>query len=67
VIGVIVIVAIASSNGPGGDCRGGPDTFDAMNTTYQSADGKHWTATYPCVNGGSTTLPIARKDVPGGG
>jgi hypothetical protein len=67
VVGVVVIATIASSNGFGGGCRGGPDKFDAMNITYQSSDGTHWTATYPCLNGGSTTLPVPRRDVPGGG
>jgi hypothetical protein len=67
-IGAIVVISIASGHGlTGGACRGGPDKFDAMNITYQSNDGNHWTATYPCVNGGSTTIPVPRRKVPGGG
>ena len=68
VIGAIVVISIASGHGLiGGRCRGGPDKFDAMNITYQSNHGNHWTATYPCVNGGSTTVPVPRRAVPGGG
>jgi len=68
VIAGIIVISVASGHGRGGGaCRGGPDKFDAMNITYQSSDGKHWTATYPCRNGGSTTIPVPRKAVPGGG
>lgn len=68
VIGVIIFIAVASGHGfGGGGCRGGPDKFDAMNITYYSSDGRHWTATYPCRNGGSTTMPVPRNAVPGGG
>jgi hypothetical protein len=68
IIGLVVVLSFASSHGLVGDsCRGGPDKTDPMNTTYDSSDGKHWTATYPCVNGGSTTVPVPRRLVPGGG
>jgi hypothetical protein len=68
-IGIIVVLSFANSHGAGGvsgKCRGGPDTFDPMRTTYQSADGTHWTVTYPCLDGGATTMPIDRSLVPGG-
>jgi hypothetical protein len=64
IIGLVVVVSFASSHGAGGSCRGGPDKFDATGVTYQSTDGKHWTATYPCVRGGSTTIPVPRRQVP---
>jgi hypothetical protein len=53
--------------GSSGACRGGIDDFDWTGTSYTSIDGKHWTAVYPCVDGGSTTVPVAASAVPGGG
>ena len=71
VIAAIVVISIASAPGltgfPGGACRGGPDKFDPMSTTYESVDGAHWTATYPCMKGRSTTIPVPWRDVPAGG
>ena len=64
------MLSFANSHGAGGargKCRGGADTFDPMGTTYQSTDETHWTVTYPCLGGGSTTMPIDRTLVPGGG
>lgn len=53
--------------GPGGACKGGADTMEPENTVYQSSDDKHWTATYPCLDGGSTTVPVPLRSVPGAG
>lgn len=69
-IGIIVVLSFANSHGVGGasgKCRGGADLHDPMGTRYQSVDGNHWTVTYPCNDGGSTTMPIDRSLVPGGG
>ena len=70
IVGLIVIVSFASSHGLGGGdsgCKGGIDTMDPMNTTYMSDDKNHWTATYPCIDGGHTTVPVPAASVPGGG
>jgi hypothetical protein len=53
----IVLFAVASSiasSGLGG-CKGGIDRLDQP--SYSSSDGTHWTATYQCWNGGTTTRP----------
>ncbi len=61
---LIVIIAFASlahsSAFGGGGCKGGPDPFNPP--TYQSADGKHWTAIVPCLNGGSKTRPATKSE-----
>jgi hypothetical protein len=62
---IIVLIAVSHSGGAGASCSGGPDKFDVMGTTYQSTDNRNWTVTYPCRNGGSETIPIARRKVPG--
>lgn len=67
VVFVIVLNAVTHTSGAGGPCKGGPDKFDALNITYQSDGNRHWTATYPCHAGGSTTIPVARDKVPGAG
>jgi hypothetical protein len=67
IIGLIVILSWASASGiAGGSCKGGLDHFDPMDTTYESGDGTHWTASYPCNGGGFTTVPIPAGRVPGG-
>lgn len=63
VIALIVILSVWSAAGD--SCRGGPDKLDALGTTYRSSDGEHWTATYQCRDGGSTTMPIPKAQVPG--
>jgi hypothetical protein len=68
-VGLVVLISVlavwsSAGGGGGGSCRGGPDRFDVIGTTFQSSDGEHWTATYPCRNGGSTTVPIPKRLVP---
>jgi hypothetical protein len=71
VVGLVVLIIVvammwsSAGGGASGSCRGGPDKSDGTSTTFQSRDGKHWTATYPCMNGGSTTVPIPKRLVPG--
>ena len=62
IIGLIVIFSVASSQTE--SCRGGIDRMQPP--TYDST-GNHWTATYQCNNGGSTTKPIPANRVTGGG
>ena len=49
------IIFLASLSG-GGGCRGGMDPFGLPE--YSSSDGQHWTAHYPCVDGGMTSTPL---------
>jgi hypothetical protein len=52
------IVAFASiSGGGGGGCKGGIDEFSPP--SYVSSDNVHWTAIYPCRNGGTISKPVA--------
>jgi hypothetical protein len=51
---LIAILVLASITG--GGCRGGMDPFGLPE--YSSQDGQHWTATYPCVDGGTTSTPL---------
>lgn len=67
VIATIVFLAYAGHDAVSGECHGEPNKLDPMNTTYQSADGVHWTAIYPCTGGGTTAVPVSAADVPGGG
>lgn len=53
---LIAIIAFASIVG---GCRGGIDEFGLPE--YRSSDGRHWTATYPCVDGGHTSTPIPEE------
>ena len=65
---VVVVVAVFVKSGAVSDkCRGGYDRSFIEGTTYESSDGKHWTATYQCNQGGHTTVPVPRGQVPGGG
>jgi hypothetical protein len=64
---VIVFLSLTGGGAAGGDCRGGSNKSDPMNTTYRSADGVHWTAIYPCLGGSTTAIPVPAADVPGGG
>jgi len=70
-IGIAVIVALvmflslaASSRSGGilggGGCRGGVEQFGVP--SYQSTDGKHWTAIVPCNLGGSKTRPATKSE-----
>jgi hypothetical protein len=64
-IGLVVLVTIGSAvSGPSG-CKGGIDQLTPP--TYTSADGKHWTVTYTCMNGGTTERSVPASQVPGGG
>jgi hypothetical protein len=68
VVMLLIVLVIASSTYSASDsCSGGIDRMDPMNTTYESTDGTHWTATFPCQNGGETTVPVPRAQVPGAG
>ena len=57
---LIFIIFLASvtggGGGGGGECRGGMDPFGLPE--YSSNDGQHWTAHYPCVDGGTTSTPL---------
>jgi hypothetical protein len=66
IIGLVVVLSFANFHGagPGGGCRGERDQYAVEDITYQSSDGKHWTGTYPCTEGGSTTIAVARSEVP---
>jgi hypothetical protein len=52
---LIVVLALGTVAG-GSACRGGIDEFGLPE--YSSRDGRHWTATYPCVEGGKTSTPL---------
>ena len=60
IIVLIVISAITGGGAFSGGCKGGQDTLNPP--TYQSADGKHWTAIVPCLNGGSKTRPATKSE-----
>lgn len=53
--GFLVAIIAISSIGAGGGCRGGIDEFGLPE--YVSTDDEHWTAIYPCLEGGTTTTP----------
>jgi hypothetical protein len=63
--GWILALIVFSSSGAfsGGGCKGGPDPF-GVPISFTSTDNKHWTATVPCVNGGTTTRPARKGEVP---
>jgi hypothetical protein len=63
--GWFIAFLVISSSGAfsGGGCKGGPDPF-AVPTSFTSTDNKHWTATVSCVNGGTTTRPARKGEVP---
>jgi len=54
--GFLLAILVFASIAGGGGCRGGMDQFGLPE--YTSMDGQHWTARYPCVNGGSTSIPL---------
>jgi hypothetical protein len=58
IVGVIAFSAIAGSGG----CKGGIDRFSPP--SYESTDGVHWTAIYPCRDGGTTRTPAPPGSVP---
>ena len=66
IIAAVVIIAVASSHAMGASCRGGINRYEPP-TKYQSTGNGPWTATYPCRNGGSKTVRVPAKQVPGGG
>jgi hypothetical protein len=53
---LLFIIFMASVTGGGGGCQGGMDPFGLPE--YSSSDGQHWTALYPCVDGGTTSTPL---------
>ena len=61
---LVAFLAISSGSSASGACRGGPDPFNPP--SYESQDGKHWTAIIPCRDGGSKTRPAHKGEVPGG-
>ncbi|HYX83573.1 MAG TPA: hypothetical protein VE777_01260 [Gaiellales bacterium] len=63
VLGLIVVFSLASTS-VGGGCQGGPDPV-GVPLEFTSSDNRHWTATVPCVNGGTTTRPARPGEVPG--
>ena len=54
--GFLIAILVFASIAGGGGCRGGMDPFGLPE--YSSHDGQHWTATYPCVDGGRTSTPL---------
>ena len=52
-----ILVLLAAGSIFGGGCKGGIDEFGIP--SYSSSVGSdHWTAIYPCREGGSTTTPV---------
>jgi hypothetical protein len=51
-----LLACVAFVSVTGGECQGGMDEFGLPE--YSSTDGQHWTATYPCVDGGKTSTPL---------
>lgn len=64
VIGIVVFASALSAVGPAG-CKGGVN--QAVPPSYESSDGKHWVATFTCMNGGTITKSVPASQVPGGG
>jgi hypothetical protein len=60
---IFLIVFTSGGGGFGGGCQGGADPF-AVPTSFASTDNKHWWATVPCRDGGSTTRPARPGEVP---
>ena len=63
--GFVFFLIAFSSGGAfsgGGGCKGGPDPFGLP--SFVSTDNKHWTATVPCVGGGTMTRPAKPGEVP---
>lgn len=54
--GFLIAILVFASIAGGGGCRGGMDPFGLPE--YHSSDSQHWTATYPCVDGGRTSTPL---------
>jgi hypothetical protein len=54
---LVGLILITSISGGSGGCNGGIDRFSPP--TYRSTDGIHWTATYDCRDGGTTTRPAS--------
>jgi hypothetical protein len=65
--GWLIALIVFASAGPAhpASCKGGIDQLTPP--TYESSDGHHWTATYECMNGGTTTRSVPASQVPGGG
>ena len=60
---LVALLLLGPLLGGVGGCKGGIDTFGPpVNLT--STDGIHWTATYPCRDGGTTTTPAPPGTVP---
>ena len=53
---LLIIILLVSIGARASECRGGIDEFGLPE--YTSVDDQHWTATYPCVNGGETQTPL---------
>ncbi|HEX2317883.1 MAG TPA: hypothetical protein VHJ18_02770 [Streptosporangiaceae bacterium] len=64
VIGIVAFSAVLGAAGSAG-CKGGIDI--TVPPSYDSTDGKHWTGTFACMNGGTMTKPVPASQVPGGG
>jgi hypothetical protein len=63
VIGIIAFASALNAVGPSG-CQGGINL--SVPPSYFSSDGKHWTGTFTCMNGGTITKPVPASQVPGG-
>jgi hypothetical protein len=60
---LVALLAFSSSGAfSGGGCKGGPDPFAVP--SFTSTDNKHWTATVACANGGTTSRPARKGEVP---
>ena len=63
IVAIVVFVAISNNAAA---CKGGKDPFGPA-ISYTSSDNVHWTGTFNCVNGGTTTVPVPASEVPGAG
>src|SRR5262249_2167120 len=63
VIAIVAFSSIVAAVSPSA-CKGGIDI--TVPPSYDSTDGKHWTGTFTCMNGGTITKPVPNSQVPGG-
>jgi hypothetical protein len=54
---LVGLLFLASFSAGAGACKGGIDEF-APPIRYASTDDQHWTGTFPCVDGGTTSTPV---------
>lgn len=52
---ILVFFLVVGVSSSAGGCKGGIDTLTPP--SFESSDNTHWTATYACVGGGTTSKP----------